>query len=301
MMNKVLIIEDDPAIQLGLRELFKNENYEVSVSGDGGEGLTKALKENPDIILLDINLPVIGGLDICRKLRENKFFNPIIMLTSRSEQTDKIVGLEVGADDYITKPFDNREVLARVRANLRRSERDGSTGPEKLNKRKLLSILFSDMKEYSKKMHQDEESALELLRIHNEILNCSAKAHNGTVVETIGDSYLISFISALDAVKCSINIQKELENHNKSIPDMDKIEVRIAIHLGDVLEFENKLKGDVLNIAARILDKTPACSIYISEGVYQAVKNKSEFRFEKLGDYQFKNISDPVVLYNVVF
>ena len=160
-MNKILIIEDDPAILLGLEELFKTENYNVITSEDGVEGLQIAISQWPDLILLDINLPSLSGFDICRKLREQKYFNPIIMLTSRSEQLDKIVGLEAGADDYIIKPFDTREVLARVRTNLRRIERENkvlsSSTSENEPRRKLLSIMFSDMKEYSKKMHKDED------------------------------------------------------------------------------------------------------------------------------------------------
>ncbi len=89
------------------------------------EGYDLALKENPDLILLDINLPSMDGIQVCRMLREQGYHNPIIMLTSRGEKIDKVVGLEVGADDYVTKPFDTRELLARIRTNLRRSESEG--------------------------------------------------------------------------------------------------------------------------------------------------------------------------------
>jgi len=303
-VNKILIIEDDPAILMGLKMLFKLENYDVLTSSDGVEGLQIAIDKSPDIILLDINLPSLSGFDICRKLREKKYFNPIIMLTSRSEQLDKIVGLEVGADDYIIKPFDTREVLARVRANLRRMEREdrilASSTDQNEPKRKLLSIMFSDMKEYSKKMHKDEDFALRLLQTHNEILSNSAKEHHGNVVETIGDSFLISFNSALDALKCSIDIQEKLKKYNKAKSSMKRIEVRIGIHLGDVVEFEDKLKGDVLNIAARIQEKTPAGSVYISESVYRAVKNKVNINFEEIGKFKFRNIKDSVNLYSPV-
>jgi len=304
-MNKILIIEDDPAILMGLNVLFNSENYEVITSRDGVEGLQIAIDKSPDLILLDINLPSLSGLDICRKLREQKYFNPIILLTSRSEQLDKIVGLEVGADDYIIKPFDTREVVARVRANLRRMEREGKvlslSSAENESKRKLLSIMFSDMKEYSKKMHKDEDFALRLLKTHNEILSNTAKEHHGNVVETIGDSFLISFKSALDVLRCSIDIQEKLKNYNKTKSKKKRIEVRIGIHLGDVVEFEEKLKGDVLNVAARIQDITPAGSVYISESVYRAVKNKVNIDFEDIGEFKFKNIKDRVNLYSPVF
>ena len=303
-MNKILIIEDDPAILLGLEELFKTENYKVLTSEDGAEGLQIAISQRPDLILLDINLPSLSGFDICRKLREQKYFNPIIMLTSRSEQLDKIVGLEAGADDYIIKPFDTREVLARVRTNLRRIEREdkvlSSSTAENEPRRKLLSIMFSDMKEYSKKMHRDEDFALRLLKTHNEILRTTAEEHHGDVVETAGDSFLISFESALNALKCAIEIQEKLKNYNKTKAKKNRIEVRIGIHLGDVVEFEEKLKGDVLNVAARIQSNTPAGSVYISESVYRAVKNKINIDFKEMGGFNFKNIKDPVNLYSIV-
>ena len=96
---RILIIEDDPAIQAGMKEMLALENYEVFVCSDGKEGLDTAMKENPDLILLDISLPSMSGFDVCRKLREKNFRNPIIMLTSRGEQGDKILGLELGAND----------------------------------------------------------------------------------------------------------------------------------------------------------------------------------------------------------
>ncbi len=161
-MKRILIIEDDPAIMIGMEQLFSSENYSVLKSERGDSGLNLALKEFPDLIILDINLPNLNGIDVCKKLRENNFNNPIIIVSSKSEQIDKVIGLEIGADDYITKPFNSRELLARVRANLRRNEKWQGTGiEEKLNGtgktfiRRLLAIMFTDMKDYSRKMHFD--------------------------------------------------------------------------------------------------------------------------------------------------
>jgi DNA-binding response OmpR family regulator len=106
---------------LGLRDSFEYEGYEVSAASDGKEGLEKAAREKPDIILLDVMLPVMSGIDVCRALRNKAIEIPIIMLTARSQEIDKVVGLEIGADDYVTKPFSIKELLARVRALLRRA------------------------------------------------------------------------------------------------------------------------------------------------------------------------------------
>jgi two-component system alkaline phosphatase synthesis response regulator PhoP len=108
---------------LGLKDNFEYEGYDVMVARDGREGLTRALADRPDVILLDIMLPKLSGLDVCRELRNNGLDTPVIMLTARGQEIDKVIGLEMGADDYVTKPFSIKELLARVRAQLRRATR----------------------------------------------------------------------------------------------------------------------------------------------------------------------------------
>jgi DNA-binding response OmpR family regulator len=120
-LTKVLIIEDEPNMVLGLKDSCEYEGYEVCVARDGKEGLEKASTEKPDIILLDVMLPLMSGIDVCRTLRARGIETPILMLTARSQEIDKVVGLEVGADDYVTKPFSIKELLARIRALLRRA------------------------------------------------------------------------------------------------------------------------------------------------------------------------------------
>jgi DNA-binding response OmpR family regulator len=106
---------------LGLKDSCEYEGYEVSVARDGKQGLEKAATEKPDIILLDVMLPLMSGIDVCRTLRARGIDIPILMLTARNQEIDKVVGLEVGADDYVTKPFGVMELLARIRAHLRRA------------------------------------------------------------------------------------------------------------------------------------------------------------------------------------
>jgi two-component system alkaline phosphatase synthesis response regulator PhoP len=122
-LQKVLIIEDEPAMVLGLRDNFEYEGYEVLVAHDGVEGLDRALRDKPNVILLDVMLPRKSGLDVCRELRSKGVETPIVMLTARGQEIDKVIGLEIGADDYVTKPFSIKELLARVRAALRRASR----------------------------------------------------------------------------------------------------------------------------------------------------------------------------------
>lgn len=121
-MRRILIIEDAPAIRMALEDDFKFEGYQVETATTGPEGLEKALDLNLDIIILDLMLPEMNGLDLCKELRRRDIGTPIIMLTAKSQELDKVLGLELGADDYVTKPFSPFELQARVRALLRRSE-----------------------------------------------------------------------------------------------------------------------------------------------------------------------------------
>jgi len=121
-MKKILIIEDEEAIRMALEDDFRLENYEVIVASDGIEGLAKAADPDIDLIILDIMLPGINGFDICKKLRNQGISTPIIMLTAKGQEIDRVLGLEIGADDYVTKPFSPRELQARVKAVLRRME-----------------------------------------------------------------------------------------------------------------------------------------------------------------------------------
>ena len=122
MSKQILIVEDEKNIVDILAFNLSKEGYDTLEAYDGQIGLELALAENPDLILLDLMLPRMNGFDVCRAVRESNRSTPIIMLTAREEETDKVLGLELGADDYITKPFSMRELLARVKANIRRTD-----------------------------------------------------------------------------------------------------------------------------------------------------------------------------------
>jgi len=124
MKGKILIIEDEEDIVKGLKINLKDEGYEVDWALDGETGIRKAFEETPDLIILDIMLPEMDGLDVCRELRKKDVNIPILMLTAKKEEIDRVVGLEIGADDYITKPFSVRELLSRIKAHLRRVKRE---------------------------------------------------------------------------------------------------------------------------------------------------------------------------------
>jgi DNA-binding response OmpR family regulator len=126
MQTKILIVEDDPHIVFGLQEILRAENFEVVSCSDGAKAMGIYEKEKPTLIILDVMLPGKTGYDLCKELRQRTCSAPILMLTAKGQEIDKVIGLEFGADDYVTKPFGVRELIARVHALLRRQARAGA-------------------------------------------------------------------------------------------------------------------------------------------------------------------------------
>lgn len=128
-MTKVLIVEDEVSFSDALAYLLKKENYEVEVAVNGTEAIERFHSFNPDLILLDLMIPEVSGTEVCRVIRSTSQV-PIIMLTAKDSEIDKVVGLELGADDYVTKPYSSRELLARMKAVMRRNSSEGSVSDE---------------------------------------------------------------------------------------------------------------------------------------------------------------------------
>lgn len=127
--KKILIVEDEPSLVFTLQDTLENEGYQVFVSEEGDKALEIVKRENPDLMVLDLMLPGMSGYDVCKKVREMNYTFPIIMLTARDQEIDKVTGLNIGADDYMTKPFGVKELLARIQARLRRSEKYAKVKP----------------------------------------------------------------------------------------------------------------------------------------------------------------------------
>lgn len=145
-MSRILIVEDDPSMAAGLRDNLEIEGYSVSAAADGMEGLDMITAEQYDLAILDVMLPKLSGFDLLKKAREKGIATPVIMLTAKGEEIDRVLGLELGADDYVTKPFSLRELLARVKAVLRRSE---STGKDEGSMIMMLGDLRVDFSTYN--------------------------------------------------------------------------------------------------------------------------------------------------------
>ena len=131
-MSLILVVEDDRSILRGLKDNLELESHEVITAMDGESGYRLVTEAKPDLILLDLMLPKLSGYELCKKLREIGLTTPILMLTARGEEADRVLGLDIGADDYVTKPFSIRELLARIRALLRRAHPPESVLPDEL-------------------------------------------------------------------------------------------------------------------------------------------------------------------------
>ena len=174
MKKKILIIEDEEDLIKGLKLNLSDEGLEVVWALNGVDGIRKAIEETPDLIILDVMMPEMDGLEVCRELRHKNIGIPIIMLTAKGEEIDKVVGLEIGADDYMTKPFSIRELLARIKAHLRHAEREG----EAVSKVYSFGDIEIDFAQFKVRRKGEE---LDITSLEMEILKYFI-AHRGVVV-----------------------------------------------------------------------------------------------------------------------
>jgi DNA-binding response OmpR family regulator len=144
-MSHILVVEDEREMLRGLRDNLEFENYRVDAATDGETALKKITEGSYDLIILDVMLPRLSGLDVCKRARQQGITTPIIMLTARGEEIDKVLGLELGADDYVTKPFGVRELMARIKAVLRRAEGSNGTPSERM----VVDTLVLDFASYT--------------------------------------------------------------------------------------------------------------------------------------------------------
>ncbi len=164
-------------------------------------------------------------------------------------------------------------------------------------RRKLTAILSADVKGYSRLMGSDEESTVHTLKAYREVMSSSIQHHRGRVIDTVGDSVLAEFASVVDAVQCGVEIQQVLRAKNALLPEDRRMEFRIGINLGDVIEEGNTIYGDGVNIAARMESLAQAGGICISGSAYEQIENKLPLRYEYLGEHEVKNIAKPVKVY----
>ncbi len=166
--------------------------------------------------------------------------------------------------------------------------------------RKLAAIMFTDIKSFSKKMAESEDLAMQLLRVHDDTLKASIEKYEGKIIKAIGDAFMVDFSSAVNAVKCAIEAQEQFYKYNAGKKELEKIEVRIGVHLGDVITDGNDIFGDGVNIAARIEAVAEPNRICISQDVYSQIKNKMQVNTFHMGSIDLKNIPEPMEVYEIL-
>jgi class 3 adenylate cyclase len=291
----IVVVEDDVAQRDLLVGYLARHGYRVT-GIDSGRALRRLIEhEDPSLVMLDVGLPGEDGFALARWLRERSGRVGIIMVTAASDTVDRVGGLETGADDYIAKPFEPRELLARVKSVLRRGIiQHGRSTP-----RRLAAILAADIAGYSRLMEADEEGTLQRLRaLRRELIDPQIKAHDGRIVKTTGDGILIEFASVVDAVRCAIALQHRLSKTD--LPPLQQLKYRLGINLGDVVAEGDDILGDGVNIAARLETLAEPGGICISAAAYDQVYGKIDVEFADMGEQQLRNIARPVRAYRVV-
>jgi class 3 adenylate cyclase len=290
----IVVVEDEAMQRQLLADYLTRQNFRVSAI-DGGAALHRIIeREKPALVLLDVGLPGEDGFALARWLREKSSGLGIIMVTSAGDMVDRVVGLETGADDYITKPFEPRELLARVRSVLRRGT-DRDVAPA----RRIAAILAADIAGYSRLVGEDEEGTLARLRaLRKELINREVDAHHGRIVRIMGDGILVEFASAVDAVRCAVAVQRGAAAVAGS-PDR-QLQFRVGVNVGDVLADGEDILGDSVNIAARLEGIAEPGGICLSAAAYEQIRGKLEIAVADMGEQDLKNIARPLRTYRVV-
>lgn len=210
-MARVLIIEDEIAILNGLKDNLENEGYKVLTASDGKKGLEKAVKEDVDIVLLDIMLPGMSGFDICKEIKSKKLTLPVVMLTAKAKEADKILGLELGADDYITKPFSVNELLARIKAVLRRVKIHREAKEKRINSYEFgnINLDFVKLEAYKSK------KKLKLSKREFEILAYMIKRKN----EVVSRNDLLDVVWGYDVYPTTRTVDNFMARIRKQVED----------------------------------------------------------------------------------
>jgi class 3 adenylate cyclase len=291
----IVVVEDEATQRQLLADYLVGQNFRVSAV-DGGAALHRLVERDaPALVLLDVHLPGEDGFALVRWLREKSGRVGIIMVTSAGDTVDRVVGLETGADDYVTKPFEPRELLARVKSVLRRGTPDREGTPA----RRIAAILAADVAGYSRLVGYDEEGTLAAIRtLRRELIDPKIAEHRGRIVKTTGDGLLVEFASAADAVRCAVRVQRSMAA--AAGPPERRIEFRVGLHVGDVLADGDDILGDSVNVAARLEGIAEPGGICLSAAAYEQIRGKLDIAVADMGEQDLKNIARPLHTYRVV-
>jgi len=337
--QRILVVDDEIDLARLVVEILQDEGYQAEAVHTGNEGLTKARQILPDLIILDWKLPDMEGIDVCRVLKQEEAteFIPVVMLTSQSSEKDKIKGLETGADDYMTKPFGSGELVARVKAILRRTKRRERITDDRLGmlqkympkefadkiisgskaiegERRNVTVLLADLSGFTALSEKlDPEQVRSLINDCFGILARSIYKHEGIIDKFIGDAIMALFGAPLAheddpqrALRTALELMELLEKFNIERHPPSPLKMRIGINTGMVvagpvgsdLRMEYTVMGDTVNLTSRLQSAAEPGQILAAQNTYR--RSVHDFIFQSLAPISVKGKEEPVRVYLVV-
>lgn len=290
MAAKILVVEDEASISMLMRDDLVLEGYEVMMARDGEEGLRLSTQFSPDLVVLDVMLPKKSGFEVCRQLKAQRKDLPVILLTAKGQESDKVTGFEMGADDYLTKPFSMLELLARIKVALR--HRNQFTEGQRMS-----AIVMTDVAGYTQLAAAVPQAALmELMKRHHGQLAEAAKQFRGRVANTVADSSALLFDSVTDAVDAALAVQRL----HRTLQDGKPLPLHVGVHVGEVTigRKDHELYGDAVNVAARVAKLSQDGSVCVSEAV-KLMLPRPRTDWVDLGLQELKGVDQPVRIFQL--
>ncbi len=284
------MVDDEAAAREMVGDYLELHGFTVTLCADGRSLRSRLAVEMPDIILLDLNMPEEDGLSIIRYVKQTTAI-PIILLTATASSIDRVVGLEMGADDYLTKPCELRELLARVRSVLRRASQSVS----RLAERRLAAVVSLDQVGFSRSIQEDEPATLAAInRVFTEIIAPSLPLYRGLLFKTLGDGALIEFASVVDAVEWAVHFQRRMFDLPPMTPRGTKTLFRLGIAIGDIVVDDTDRRGEAVALAVRVQEIGRPGTVTLSDYAQRLAGTRTAHGFTDLGLHQLKNIVEPM-------
>jgi class 3 adenylate cyclase len=292
MLETIAIAEDEQGLRDLLTEFLAANGYRVIAAADAAQFRALVEFEAVDLAILDINMPGEDGLSLARWVHA-RGSTGIIFATAVNSSIDRIVGLESGADDYVTKPYHMREMLARIRNLLRRRKLARAA----LAGKRLAAIASIDIVGYTRLIQEDERAGLALTDgFFRDVVMQSLPSRSGNLFKMLGDGALIEFASVQSAVEWALDCQKETRAYADSNRAARMLRLRIGVAVGDVVVRNGDRFGEVVALAARIQEAAPADAVMISDAAHALTRGKVRAGFVARR-HELKNIVEPVQLW----
>lgn len=291
MSNQMIfVVDDDADAREMVGDYLRMHGFDATLC-DGGVELRERLRHTtPDLVVLDLNMPGEDGLSLIRHLKQTCGC-PIIMLTATASAIDRVVGLELGADDYIAKPCELRELVARIRSILRRIK----WSPARNSERRLAAIVAFDLVDFTRYVHEDEAAILAALdRIFGEVVVPSVVQWHGVLFKMLGDGALVEFPSVVDAIEWAVDFQTVMAARQEAESAQGELKFRVGVAVGDVIVSQLDRLGEGVALAARAQEIASPAGIAVTEQAYQFLRGRTSIELDDAGVRQLKNIATPM-------